>query len=86
MERAGQCPPAVLMDPADQQFADEIAQLWQSTQKGASSSLSEKVLTFVLLSVAVALGNALVVLLKESVDTRRSPTGDGRRKSVGQVA
>jgi hypothetical protein len=75
------------MDLADNpeyiaKLADEI---WQSTPRGANT-LTEKLFAVLLLSVAVAIGNALVVLLKKSVPTRKSPAGDGRRKSLAQVA
>lgn len=76
------------MDGNTEAAAQLVSEIWQNTPKGANqaTNASEKILQLVLLSVAVALGNALVVLLKEGLLGRKLQITDGRRKSLAQVA
>lgn len=65
---------------------DAIFELWQEWPKNTTvvvppTSAVERILNLVLLVIAVALGNALVVLLKGGLPTSQ----DGRRKSAAQV-
>lgn len=67
----------------------EFAEVWQSTQGEKSAPTLGRVLDTLLLVLAVAIGNALVVLLKNDIRRRRSSFPvvlDGRRKSNAQAA